>query len=493
MWKDEWQAWLLASESGSLAELWQNVRFEPQPGMWHVILWLLSRIWMNPFVMQLFHVLCGTASAALVMKYAPFPAWMRLLTVTGYYLSFEYLLISRNYVLVVFMVMLFCSFYDEIRRKPITAGIVLGVLANTSIFGAMESLLFYGGLMTDKLVNSSRTPQDRTVIRQYAVRITALYLPLFLFSFSVMLLSQGTYGAGWRFDNLFYRYSLMRASIPLLSIARVPAWTPFFWETLWITITNNLAFILACWIMTACSIIIILRRTRIGLWAFLSLFSLMEFLQYTKNMELARYSGHLFVFLLACVWLGCNSWKSSHATGPFTGLSRSLFAMLLALNTLGGVIAGYFHATTVFANGKTMASLIREYDYSSRPIVADDDFGCIPVSGYLGQKLYSASTGKLQSFVPWDEHKSAYVPDDWTMNKTLVIKEVENKTGKVPLVLLDYSMPEWSRFLVLKAEGSIASEDYYLYDLAPIIETDIRALPEARDVHSRRIANYPVR
>ncbi len=34
LWQDEWQAWLLARDSRSLAELFHNLRYEGHPALW---------------------------------------------------------------------------------------------------------------------------------------------------------------------------------------------------------------------------------------------------------------------------------------------------------------------------------------------------------------------------------------------------------------------------------------------------------------------------
>ena len=44
MWRDELQAWLLARDSISITELFQNLKYEGHPGLWHLLLYPLTRI-----------------------------------------------------------------------------------------------------------------------------------------------------------------------------------------------------------------------------------------------------------------------------------------------------------------------------------------------------------------------------------------------------------------------------------------------------------------
>ena len=56
MWRDELQAWLLARDSISITELFQNLKYEGHPGLWHLLLYPLTRISKIHESMQLLHV-----------------------------------------------------------------------------------------------------------------------------------------------------------------------------------------------------------------------------------------------------------------------------------------------------------------------------------------------------------------------------------------------------------------------------------------------------
>src|SRR5689334_1095494 len=53
MWRDELQAWLIARDSASVGDLFFNLRYEGHPGLWHILLWLLSRLTTNPLAMAI--------------------------------------------------------------------------------------------------------------------------------------------------------------------------------------------------------------------------------------------------------------------------------------------------------------------------------------------------------------------------------------------------------------------------------------------------------
>src|SRR6185436_19153940 len=55
MFRDELQAWLLGRDSVSLAALLRNLKYEGHPGLWHLCLMLVSRVFPSPVAMQVFH------------------------------------------------------------------------------------------------------------------------------------------------------------------------------------------------------------------------------------------------------------------------------------------------------------------------------------------------------------------------------------------------------------------------------------------------------
>ena len=105
-WRDEMQAWLLARDSASPLELWRNTRYEGHPLLWHLLLWLLSRWSQKPLTMQLAHAAIAVLTAGVFLAFAPFPRWLKVLWVFGYFPLFEYGVISRNYGLTVLFLFL---------------------------------------------------------------------------------------------------------------------------------------------------------------------------------------------------------------------------------------------------------------------------------------------------------------------------------------------------------------------------------------------------
>jgi hypothetical protein len=96
LWRDEWQAWLIADGSDSLRDLFSNIRHEGHPPLWHVILFGLSRLGGSE-LMRAFHAAVGVATTALVVALGPLRGWQKPAFALGYFTAFEYMVISRPY------------------------------------------------------------------------------------------------------------------------------------------------------------------------------------------------------------------------------------------------------------------------------------------------------------------------------------------------------------------------------------------------------------
>ena len=97
IWLDEAHHWLLARDSASLSELWAVSRYEGHPIFWNVILFIITRFTSDPVWMQLVHWLISVTVVFFVMRFSPLPALWNILFVFGYFILYEYTVISRNY------------------------------------------------------------------------------------------------------------------------------------------------------------------------------------------------------------------------------------------------------------------------------------------------------------------------------------------------------------------------------------------------------------
>jgi len=151
MWRDEMHAWLIARESASIFNLYDILKYDGHPGLWHVILMPLTSFSPTGFAMQLVHLLIAACAAWIFLVNAPFNQLQKVLFVLGYFSFFEYSIIARNYALGLLFIWIFCSLYTKPKKNYLLIGITIALMANTSVLATIVALSLLAVLFFDFL------------------------------------------------------------------------------------------------------------------------------------------------------------------------------------------------------------------------------------------------------------------------------------------------------------------------------------------------------
>ena len=94
MWLDEWQAWLLAKDSHSVAGVLRNISYETHPPLWHLCLYFISRVTGDFRAMQAFHVAIAAAGVFVVAIRSPLSRIQVVLYAFGFFVIYEYCVVA---------------------------------------------------------------------------------------------------------------------------------------------------------------------------------------------------------------------------------------------------------------------------------------------------------------------------------------------------------------------------------------------------------------
>ena len=107
------------------------------PVLWYLPLYALTRVTGDPRAMQVLQWTIACGVYALVLLRAPFAFWMRVVVIAGYFLAFEYGVISRSYGLGVLLALLAVHWLARPAPAWARAGVALALLAFVSLAGAV--------------------------------------------------------------------------------------------------------------------------------------------------------------------------------------------------------------------------------------------------------------------------------------------------------------------------------------------------------------------
>ena len=472
MWRDELQAWRIATGSHSLSELLENARYEGHPLLWYLCLYVLSRFSNDPVLMQVFHIGLGVAAIFVICRYAPFTRWQKGCLVFGYFFFYEYLIVSRNYALGVLALVSFCAIRTNWPDRMLTCAVVLAIMINTSAFGAIIALACGGWLLLESFRCSDRVP---LMSRAGVVLILGLGLAAAMMQ-SAPPPDNSPRMLGWNATVLIEPLertvsAIWKAYVPL------PLTLPHFWNTnlldeiptlrLGRTVlgTQDIQTILSVVLLVSAALM--LRRTpSVMLLYVVATSGLLLFMHFKVNHGI-RHTGHLFLVLLTCLWLSFSQQQFSTLVTRRSVVTMGL-TLLFASHALAGGLAAAIDLVLPFSAGKETAEFIQRRGYADSTMVGSKYFIVSTVANYLDRPMYYAETGQFGTFSRWKAQRTAIAPAD--LVRTAREKARLNRKDIVMVVSYDLgaageSVPELASF-----QRSIFTEERYWLYLIPYQE-----------------------
>lgn len=396
MWRDELQAWLLAAGSGSLPELFHNLRYEGHPALWHLLLFALSRVTAAPGALQALHLAIAAAAVFLFARQAPFSRRARALFAFGYFPLFEYGVISRSYSLGLLLVLAFAALYPErLSRGYLRLGIVLALLANANAYGWLLAAVLAGSLALEALTRAEvrRVVAARTGDVLPALGISAL--GAVLGALQMLPPEDGGFAGraamAWDAEKLLLTLaSAAQAYLPLPNVGGDAVWNSLL---LW-RLPTVVSAVLGAALVTGLALR--LSRSRVAFVAYLAGTLVLLVFTYGFYFGWLRHHGHHFVLAIGCLWL-------ARRDAPEEDRKDLVPVLWLLVHLVAGLTLWGLDLMLPFSNAKAVARLLAD---APLPIAAGPDYVGTPVSGYLGRPLHHLETGRPGTFVLWNAERA---------------------------------------------------------------------------------------
>lgn len=391
---DEVHSWNIVKASANLADVLHNSRYEGHPPAWYVLLWPLSRFTHDPVAMQVLHGAVACCVALLILVRSPLPLAARLLAPFGYFLLFEYAVISRNYSIGVLIGLWICLHLWKKRGEgTFFYYLLLALLSMTHLLAAVLA----GSLHLGVLARISRKGDPARAIVRHAIVGLVVLLPSawFVFPPSDSALNAASWAEKWSAQQV-----RALAQAPLRAFLPVPAWwNPNFWNTqallearidnAFLRFTNPLV---AALVLASAFYVL---RTRAGKILFLSNLALTFLIAATAlPLTTARHSGFLFIgFVLA---LCLDRMEAPCATRRRDFVTHALFA----LQIVGGLFATWKDVRLPFTHLPRIAALAQEVPPGSKLVT--DYWTMNAYSAFVDEPIYCVDMRRDLSFVLFD-------------------------------------------------------------------------------------------
>jgi len=390
LWLDEMQRWLLVRDSSSFADLLHNKRFEGHPSLWYTLLYGVKHLSHNPMVMQLLHSGIALLSAFLILFYAPFEKWMRILLIFGYFPFFEYNLMCANYALVFLGLIVFAILHPKKKIPFWILALVLGLMANSHILGLVASaaLFIYAVLETER-TKSRGNVLSFIVLYLLFVVVAVFHIIPPTESIDIALMSNIGEPAYW----LKSLMAIEKSFIPIPDITEHSIWNTYLSREM---LPKALRLLLVIGLIGACAFVLRKQKSVLILFILGVLGNYIFALVFPFNGT--RYYGFFFLFFVLCIWLAQNR----QGEKVFSRFAKSYIYTLFAIQLLASILFFHWDWKHPFSQAKNAAKYILEHQSGNSFIAVDDYSIAVPLSGYIQAPVYYLADERIGSYVHWN-------------------------------------------------------------------------------------------
>ena len=414
IYRDEACFWLVTSSSVSLAELLNNLEYDPHPFLWYLIIFPLTKIFASPISMQYLHVLIAATSIFILFRFSPFNTIQKVLFTFSYFLFYEYSIISRNYAIGVLLIFISCALFNKRKKYPYSLAITLFLLSNTSIFGVIFSLCFFSTICLEEFLDKGKKSIKQASIINYFAPVSIVILG-FIFAIWHMLpvIDSAFQGAQspipWNFQINFQKIefilrALVNAYFPVPNF-NLNFWSSnFFFQNISLRILGSILVLLVVYIFLR---FLVSRPS--AFFLYISILTALLLFFSVKLSGSIRHHGFLFVALISALWIHnyCKTHKFFLIIKKTKEINKNildkLIIGLLLVHVGAAAFAQYQDYKYTFSGGKQTANFLEQNGLADATIISSR-YGGASVAAYMRNKnfLY-ANQRSFSSFLKTDK------------------------------------------------------------------------------------------
>ena len=372
-WADEVQAWLIAKDS-SLWDMFAHVmRYEGNPGLWHLLLWVPAHLGAPMFTMSVVTAVIAFAGVALLVYRSPFPAWARALLPFTYFVFFQYAVIARPYCLLPLATCAIALTWGSRMTRPYRLAAALSLLS----FIAVDGLLVAAALVAVHAFDVRRA----WFSMNKAERTRQLRAALFMVLVAAVIVAI-VWPPPDSSSNLLMGFDPTNASRALTMTAGAFA-------GVWLTAP-----------VLAASAYVLFSRRQLRLFL-LPAFALLPF--FIIKVGEPWQDGFLFFPWLLALWI---AWTSPHLTPPavqrrWTVAASALLATVIGVQVYWAVAAAVSSTRLSYSSLPATAAYLQGQGLTNG-VVYGYGFHAFLVNAYAGRNIYAnMNGGGRPMFYPW--------------------------------------------------------------------------------------------
>ncbi len=434
LWRDEYHIWVLAMDSPGISDLYRNAGTEGHPLLWYLITWIVTKLFDDPVAFQALHLCIAATTAFLLFRFSPWPRVHRIVAGFGYYLAYEYTVITRSYALSILLIVILAILFTGKTGFSWQKAIMIFLLANTSFYG----LLFACLLLAWWMMEPPKAGKNRLLPAAVAgAGILMAYAELYRQVINANILNIINVNPQLtgleRFADHFGIFT--EAFLPVPDFR-----SPHSWNT-------NIISDSSPWVAALVSLAIVsftawnLYRLGDGNAKPFYFFCAGVFLMAGFSMLVfrgwERHQGHMFILFLFCVWLTAENENASAKKSA----NYRWFLLILFLQLPGAIVMYAKDISNPFSHASALGILLKEPEFDDVLIAGSCDYTLTGVAAASGRKIYYPESRTFASFPRWDQNSREELLSDLPVVQRAY--ELFNATGRDVIFII--SKPVFSK------------------------------------------------
>ena len=440
LWKDEWQAWLVARDL-SLSSMLAFLNYEGHPSLWYLYLkaWTILPI-QEHILLQMSHGVLVVVALYYLFVRIGLPTLWKVLISFSYFIVFEYGVINRGYILVILLSIIALDLIVR-NNKSWILGLTLLLLCQTEAYG----VIITAAIIVYLFLNS----EGNKLI---------LFRKTILWSLTGFLLFVFTVFPRGNEDDFTRAYNQQSFSIKVIHESIQGHLANVFTIGLIDDTASNgvssLGFMISI-LLLYIIVWIFVRDRRILLSMIFGLLAFIIFGMLIFSGGVRQWGMVYLLFILMLI-------LSHHKKSKWSFSRYVLVITLMIAPMVHGIKALITDIQIPFSNAQEVGQFIEENVPYNVPVVVINKFETAPVGAYADRSLYELPSGEEFTYFRWLE--KVYIP---TQSEISLFARFKNVGG---IVLLSPSPIDPKRFpnAVLWQEFSnenFKRENYWLYSV----------------------------
>ncbi|MDD6269332.1 MAG: hypothetical protein PUA84_04675, partial [Oscillospiraceae bacterium] len=186
-WFDEAQAWLIGRDASLYDILFVIPHYEGHPPLWHLILKAVSLLGMPyEFSIKMVQFFFFELSMVLIVFFAPFRNFAKILIASGYFFLYQYCVLSRPYAMLMAALFICAMLYKNRNNRPFTYVLSLLFMCLCHSYG----MALAGGIVLADLIETIKATRPWN-LKSYCIKYKSkLFSYTVLFVCAVILLME---------------------------------------------------------------------------------------------------------------------------------------------------------------------------------------------------------------------------------------------------------------------------------------------------------------